>query len=60
MAESELEITCLNFKQLMDFATRMKADPMDRYQKQEKLGEGPYGVVYKARDSVTGEVGKKR
>ena len=29
---------------------------MDRYQKLEKVGEGTYGVVYKARDRVTGEI----
>ncbi|KAF8346316.1 CMGC/CDK/CDC2 protein kinase [Amanita rubescens] len=29
---------------------------MDRYSKIEKVGEGTYGVVYKARDSVTGQV----
>ena len=29
---------------------------VDRYQKMEKLGEGTYGVVYKAKDKVTGEV----
>ena len=29
---------------------------MDRYEKMDKLGEGTYGVVYKARDKVTGEV----
>ncbi len=44
----------------MDFATRMKADPMDRYQKQEKLGEGTYGVVYKAKDNTNGEVKTRR
>ena len=27
--------------------------PIDRYQKIEKIGEGTYGVVYKARDVVT-------
>jgi len=29
---------------------------MDRYQKLEKIGEGTYGVVYKAKDRVTGEI----
>jgi cyclin-dependent kinase len=29
---------------------------IDRYQKMDKLGEGTYGVVYKAKDKVTGEV----
>jgi len=29
---------------------------VDRYEKMDKLGEGTYGVVYKARDRVTGEV----
>lgn len=29
---------------------------MERYQKLEKIGEGTYGVVYKAKDRGTGEV----
>ena len=29
---------------------------VDRYEKMDKLGEGTYGVVYKAKDKVTGEV----
>lgn len=28
---------------------------MDRYMRIEKIGEGTYGVVYKARDKVTNE-----
>ncbi len=43
----------------MDFASRMKADPMERYMKLEKLGEGTYGIVYKARDRVSDEVEKR-
>jgi len=29
---------------------------LDKYEKLEKLGEGTYGVVYKARDKVTKEL----
>ena len=29
---------------------------MDNYQKIEKIGEGTYGVVYKARDKATGKL----
>jgi serine/threonine protein kinase len=29
---------------------------MDNYQKIEKIGEGTYGVVYKARDKATGNL----
>jgi serine/threonine protein kinase len=34
----------------------MDRGPVERYQKLEKIGEGTYGVVYKARDRNTGEV----
>jgi serine/threonine protein kinase len=30
----------------------------DRFQRMEKLGEGTYGVVYKARDKKTNEVSR--
>lgn len=29
---------------------------VERYEKMEKLGEGTYGVVFKAKDRNTGEV----
>lgn len=29
---------------------------MERYRKIEKIGEGTYGVVYKAKDRVSGEI----
>lgn len=29
---------------------------MDRYQKLEKIGEGTYGIVYKAKDKKTGRI----
>eukprot|EP00917_Polyrhabdina_sp_WS-2016_P011216 GHVP01024774.1.p1 GENE.GHVP01024774.1~~GHVP01024774.1.p1 ORF type:complete len:300 (+),score=39.69 GHVP01024774.1:987-1886(+) len=29
---------------------------MDRYQRLDRIGEGTYGVVYKARDTLTGEM----
>jgi len=31
------------------------ASPLERYEKLEKIGEGTYGVVYKARDRTTGK-----
>ncbi len=32
------------------------ANGLEKYQKKEKLGEGTYGVVYKAQNLVTGEL----
>jgi cyclin-dependent kinase len=29
---------------------------MERYQKLEKIGEGTYGVVYKAKDRMSGQI----
>jgi serine/threonine protein kinase len=34
----------------------MQAAKIDRYEKLENIGEGTYGVVYKARDTQTGEI----
>jgi len=34
----------------------MDKSRIDKYQKLEKLGEGTYGVVYKAKDIKTGDV----
>lgn len=31
-------------------------EPMDQFQKIEKIGEGTYGIVYKARDRDTGKL----
>lgn len=41
----------------MDFKPKTKLEGLDRYQKTDKLGEGTYGIVYKARDLVTDDVG---
>jgi len=32
----------------------MSRSPLDKYEKQQKIGEGTYGVVYKAKDKMTG------
>ena len=32
-----------------------EATQLERYERQEKLGEGTYGIVYKCKDLVTGE-----
>ena len=33
-----------------------EASQLERYERQEKLGEGTYGIVYKCRDLVTGQI----
>ncbi|OZJ03995.1 Cyclin-dependent kinase 3 [Bifiguratus adelaidae] len=33
-----------------------RSPPLEKFQKMEKLGEGTYGVVYKAKDKITGEI----
>lgn len=33
-----------------------EASQLDRYERQEKLGEGTYGIVYKCRDLQTGKI----
>ena len=39
------------------YSASQPANPtMDNFQKIEKIGEGTYGVVYKARDKVTGQL----
>ena len=44
-----------NFKQQKNMQPTTSSN-VDRYEKMDKLGEGTYGVVYKAKDRVTGEV----
>jgi cyclin-dependent kinase len=34
----------------------MVSKKIDRYEKLEVVGEGTYGVVYKARDTISGEI----
>jgi serine/threonine protein kinase len=34
----------------------MSKSPLDKYEKQQKVGEGTYGVVYKARDRLTNKL----
>lgn len=34
----------------------MNADKKDRYERIERIGEGTYGVVFKARDMVQKEI----
>lgn len=33
-----------------------EASALNRYDRQEKLGEGTYGIVYKCRDKETGQI----
>lgn len=33
-----------------------EASQLERYERQEKLGEGTYGIVYKCRDLHTGQI----
>ena len=37
-------------------ARRRRRAHMERYQRIEKVGEGTYGIVYKAKDRTTGEI----
>jgi len=40
----------------MEVTDKKKFRGMDRYYKIEKIGEGTYGVVYKAKDNLTGNI----
>lgn len=35
---------------------RKRKEKMENFQKIEKVGEGTYGVVYKAKDKITGQL----
>lgn len=34
--------------------TGIMSNPMDNFERIEKIGEGTYGVVYKAKDKING------
>ena len=44
------------FVEHLDHLGTAGSGSMERYQKLEKVGEGTYGIVYKAKDRVTGEI----
>jgi cyclin-dependent kinase len=34
----------------------LQQDPLARWQRLDRVGEGTYGVVFKGRDKITGEI----
>lgn len=46
----------MQFKKYQPYKKILMMKKMDKYEKLEMIGEGTYGVVYKAKDTDTGEI----
>lgn len=54
MAQQQQQYTQQNDAQQKRFVHEQNR--IDRYIKMERLGEGTYGIVYKCKDSMTGDI----
>jgi serine/threonine protein kinase len=49
-------INANDYSQQPKICPTLPSSQLDKYLKLEKLGEGTYGVVYKAQNKITGEI----